>query len=424
MHYLSTVLPIAVFIIVYVFIVTEMVNKTMIALLGAGLLLITHVLPSEVAVAHIDVNVIFLLLFMMIIVNITEQSGFFEWLTIYAAKKVRAEPVALMIVLFFVTAFLSAFLDNVTTILLVTPISILIASQLKITPVPYLLIQVVGSNIGGTATLIGDPPNIMIGSAAHLSFFDFIVNLTPLVIILLVVLSGIFVAIFRKKFEVTAINRAHVMEMKENKLIKDKVLMRKSLIVLFFVIAGFLLHGWLQVEASVIAAVGATVLAIWSGLDAESLFHKVEWGTILFFVGLFVLVGGLEHAGVINFMAGYLMKLSGGNVKLTSQVLLWSSGLLSGVIDNIPLTATFIPVIHEMGDALGEKSVQSLWWSLSLGACLGGNLTAIGASANVVMLSIAKKNGYDISFRKFLQYGVPVTIITLLFSGLYLHFRY
>jgi Na+/H+ antiporter NhaD/arsenite permease-like protein len=424
MNVMPVLITVGVFLIVYIFIVTEAINKTMVALLGAGLLLVTHVIPAEHAVGHIDVNVIFLLLFMMIIVNITEQSGFFEWLTIVAAKKVRAQPIALLIVLFLVTAFLSAVLDNVTTILLVAPVSILLASQLKITPVPFLIIQVLGSNIGGTATLIGDPPNIMIGSAANLSFFDFIVNVAFIIAIMLVVLSVIFALFFRKKFEVTAINRARVMEIKESKLIKDPVLLRKSLIVLSLVITGFLLHGWLHVEASIIAMIGATSLAIWSKLEVEPLFHKVEWGTILFFVGLFVLVGGLEYAGVIDFMAKRLIYFSHGDLKLTSQILLWSSGILSGFIDNIPLTATFIPVIHEMGSVAGEEKVHSLWWSLSLGACLGGNLTAIGASANVVMLSIAKKNGYTISFKKFLLYGVPVTLLTLLIASIYVFLRY
>jgi Na+/H+ antiporter NhaD/arsenite permease-like protein len=214
------------------------------------------------------------------------------------------------------------------------------------------------------------------------------------------------------------------MEIKESKLIKNKVLLRKSLIVLTLVIIGFLLHGWLHIEASIIAMLGATVLSIWAKLEVEPLLHKVEWGTILFFIGLFMLVGGLEYVGVIDFLARHLMTLSNGNVKITCQVLLWSSGLLSGLIDNIPLTATFIPVIHEMQTSIGENNAHSLWWSLSLGACLGGNLTAIGASANVVMLSIAKNNGYTISFRKFLIYGIPVTLLSLGISSLYIYFRY
>jgi len=424
MQYLPAIAAIAVFAVVYVLIIAEVANKTMVALLGAGLLLVTRVVPAEVAVKHIDVNVIFLLIFMMVIVNITEKSGFFEWLTIVAAKKVRAQPVALLVMLFLVTSLLSTVLPNVTTILLVTPISILLASQLKITPVPFLMTQVLGSNIGGTATLIGDPPNIMIGSAANFSFLDFVINASPAIAIMLVLLSVFFVIIFGKRFEVTAINRARVMEMNEKKLIKDKKLLVKSLVVLVAVVIGFLVQGWLKIDASVIAMIGASALALWTRLEVEPLFHKVEWGTILFFVGLFTLVGSLEHTGVITLMAESLMKLSSGNIKLTSQVLLWSSGILSGIIDNIPLAATFIPVIHTMGTVMGENNVAGLWWSLSFGACLGGNLTAIGASSNVLMLSVAKKNGIHISFKHFFLYGIPVTLFTLLVASVYVFFKY
>lgn len=424
MLHLPAILSVAVFAIVYVLIIAEVANKTMVALLGAGLLLVARVVPAEVAVKHIDVNVIFLLLFMMIIVNITEKSGFFEWLTIVAAKRVRAQPVALMIILFLVTSILSAVLPNVTTILLVTPISILLASQLKITPIPFLMTQVLGSNIGGTATLIGDPPNIMIGSAAQFSFLDFVINASPPIMVMLALLSVFFVIIFRKRFEVTAINRARVMEMNENKLIKDKKLLFKSLVILVAVVIGFLVQGWLNIEASVVAMIGASALALWTRIEVEPLFHKVEWGTMLFFIGLFILVGSLEHTGVITVMAESLMKLSNGNIRLTSQVLLWASGILSGIIDNIPLAATFIPVIHKMGIALGEQHVNGLWWSLSFGACLGGNLTAIGASSNVLMLSVAKKNGIHISFKHFFLWGIPVTLFTLLVSSVYVFFRY
>jgi len=424
MELFGVVTALAVFVIVYVLILAEVANKTMLALLGAGFLLIVHVVPADVAIRHIDVNVIFLLLFMMVIVNITEQSGFFEWLTIVAAKRVRAQPIALLVILFLVTAILSSVLPNVTTILLVTPISILLASQLKITPIPYLITQVLGSNIGGTATLIGDPPNIMIGSSAHFSFLDFIVNAAPAIVIMLILLSLFFVVVFGKRFEVTAINRARVMEIKESKLIKDRTLLVKSLVVLTLVVIGFLVSGAIGVDASIIAMVGAAVLALWSGLEVEPLFQKVEWGTMLFFVGLFVLVGALEHVGVINFMAKSLIQISGGNLTMTSQVLLWSSGILSGIIDNIPLAATFIPVIRQMGSVLGEHNVTTLWWSLAFGACLGGNLSAIGSSANVIMISIAKKNGYSISFKHFFLYGIPVTLFTLLIASVYVLIRY
>lgn len=415
---------IAIFLTAYVFIVSEKINKTLVAVLGAGLLIAFRIVPAKDVIRHIDVNVIFLLIFMMIIVKVSEKSGLFEWIAVWAAQKIEAQPVKLMIALFFVTGLLSALLDNVTTILLITPITILITSQMSITPVPFLITQVLASNIAGTATLIGDPPNIMIGSAAQLSFMDFIINLTPIIIIQVIVITSFLFLFFRNRLQTTALNRARIMEMDKSKMIRDPVLLRRSLIIMILVITGFLLHGQLDLEASVIALIGAMILVIWTRLDPEELFEKLEWGTILFFIGLFIMVGGLVEVGVIKKISMALINISGNNINLLSQIFIWAAGLLSGIIDNIPLVATFIPVIKDMTGVLGNQQVEPLWWSLSLGSCLGGNLTAIGASANVIMISTAKKSDIKITFIDFLKYGIPVTLLTLLMSSIYVHFRY
>lgn len=415
---------VALFVTAYGFIVSEKINKTLIALLGAGLLLAFHIVPAESVVKHIDVNVIFLLIFMMVIVRITEKSGLFEWIAVWTAQKVKAHPVKLLAALFFVTGIASAFLDNVTTILLITPITILITAQMGISPVPYLITQVLASNIAGTATLIGDPPNIMIGSAAHLSFMDFIINLTPIIALQTVVISVILFLFFRKRLKTTAMCRARIMEMNKSKMIRDHKLLKKSLIVISLVIMGFLLHGFLELEASVIALIGATILVIWTRVEPEELFEKVEWGTILFFIGLFIMVGGLVEVGVIKKISVLLIQLCGNNLCLLSQLFIWVAGLLSGIIDNIPLVATFIPVIKDMTSVLGTQQVEPLWWSLALGSCLGGNLTAIGASANVVMISTAKKSDIKITFVDFLKYGIPITLLTLGMSSIYVYLKY
>ncbi len=412
------------FLTAYGFIVTEKINKTLVALLGAGLLLAFHVVPAEEVITHIDVNVIFLLIFMMIIVRITEKSGLFEYLAVWAAQKVQAHPVKLMVALFLVTGVSSAILDNVTTILLITPITILIAAQMQTSPVPFLITQVLASNIAGTATLIGDPPNIMIGSAANLSFMDFVIHLTPVIILQVLVVSGLFYIFFRKKIQTSAIARARIMEMKKSRMIRDPLLLKKSLAVIGLVVVGFLLHGFLEIEASVIAMIGAMVLTIWTGMEPEALFEKVEWGTIMFFIGLFIMVGGLVEVGVVRKISELLLSVSQKDLKVLSQMFIWVAGLLSGIIDNIPLVATFIPVIKEMSLVMGVEQVEPLWWSLALGSCLGGNLTAIGASANVVMISSAKKSDIKITFIDFLKYGIPITFLTLAMSSIYVHFRY
>lgn len=420
-HFIAAV---ALFAVAYSFIIWEKVDKTLVALLGASLLIALKIVPVDLLVHHIDLNVIFLLIFMMVIVKITERSGLFEWIAIWSTKKVKAQPVLMMISLAMVTAVASAFLDNVTTILLITPITILIATEMQISAVPFLITQVLASNIGGTATLIGDPPNILIGSAAHISFMEFALNLGPVIVIQMVVISIVLYFVFRKRLTASSVSRARIMGMNENKLIKDKPLLIKSLIVLALVITGFLLHGVLNLEASIIAMIGAIVLMIWTGANVEELFEKVEWTTILFFIGLFVMVGALVEVGFVKIIAHALMNLSHRDPRVAARIILFSSTFFSGIINNIPFVATYIPVIREMAVTMGAKAVYPSWWALALGACLGGNLTAIGASANVIMISIAKKNGISISFWKFMKYGAAVTVITTLISAVYIELRY
>ncbi len=420
----NMVLSIIIFVVVYALIMSEKINKTIVVLLGASLMIIFHVINQDKAFEHIDMNVIFLLIGMMILVRIVEQTGIFQYFAIKLAKLAKGNPYLIMIMLFFMTALFSGLLDNITTVLLIAPISILIANELKITPYPFLITQIFASNIGGTATLIGDPPNIMIGSAAKLTFMDFLVNVTPLVLIQLVVFAGFFLLIFRKKMVVTNENRARIMDFDEKKLLKERPLLIKSLVVFGLVILGFAIHGFVDLEAAIIAIMGSMVLLLITDIKTETAFKNVEWSTIFFFIGLFMMVGALVETGAIKLLSTEMMAYTKGDVKLTSQIMLWFSGIFSGVIDNIPLTATVIPMVKDMGTQLGSEAIKPLWWALSLGACLGGNGTLIGASANVIVADLANKSGFKITFFSFLKYSIPVTLLSLLISYFYLMVRY
>lgn len=409
-------LSVIVFLVIYGFIIAEKVHKTLIALLGMCAFLFLHLVPFEEAISHIDMNVVLLLIGMMVLVNITEKSGVFEYVAMWSAKRVNADPKKLLGALFIITAVFSAFLDNVTTILLIGPISLLIASQMHIDPRIFLITEIFASNIGGTATLIGDPPNIMIGSAANLSFIDFIINLAPLVIIQVILFILLFIILFRKKLRVSNIDKARIMDIDEKKLIKDRSILVKSLVVLALVIVAFIFHELLEIEASIIALAGAAILTIWTQTKPEEIFKTVEWTTILFFVSLFMIVGGLVYTGVIKNIADRIMLHTAGDIRLTSAYILWFTGLLSGILDNIPLVATFIPIVKLMAEHLGAANITPLWWSLALGACLGGNGTIIGASANVIMIDFARRNNLDITFISFLKYSIPVTLLSLLMS--------
>lgn len=411
----------AIFLVVYIFISTELMNKTIVALFGAAVYLVLRIIDSDVAYGIIDWNVIFLLVSMMIIVGITKETGVFQYVAVKAAKAVKGEPVKILIMLSIITAVFSAFLDNVTTVLIIAPITILIAVELGISPIPFIINIALASNIGGTATLIGDPPNIMIGSKAGFSFLQFLVVLGPLVLFLLGLFSLLLWIIFRKSLRVSHERKARILEFDEKKAIADKKLLIKCGFVMGLVITGFILHGVLHLEASVIALFGATLLMVISGKkDIDEIVKDVEWGTILFFVGLFIMVGGLVETGAIKMASEKLLAATAGDVEKTSVLMIWASGIFSAVVDNIPYVATMIPMVSEMEAAMGSAAIAPVWWSLALGSCLGGNGTLVGASANVVAAGIAGKSGFKITFWEFTRYSFLIMLLTLLFANIYI----
>jgi len=428
----NIVLSLIIFGMVYVIISTEFFNKTIAVLLGAVLVVFFGLVNQEKIYEVIDWNVIFLLIGMMLIVGITKKSGIFQYVAIKAAKLVKGDPVKIMVLLFVITGIFSAFLDNVTTVLIITPITILIAVELGISPIPFVISEAVASNIGGAATLIGDPPNIMIGSAANLSFNEFLLNLTPLILIMMVVTIGVLILIYKKHMVVTEEKRARIMDFDEKRAITNYPLLIKSLIVLSLVILGFVFHDAVHLEASIIALGGASLLMLISSFPkndenehiSEEAFKEVEWGTIFFFLGLFILVNSLVELGIIKMLADSMMKVTHGDLFLTSNVILWMSGIFSAFVDNIPYVATMIPLIQEMGKSLTDHHMEVFWWVLSIGSCIGGNGTLIGASANVVSCGIAKKSGYNISFIEFTKIGGLTTIINLIIGSIYFYFRY
>ncbi len=410
---------------VYVAITTELVNKTAAALLGAMLIVVAGVLDQNDAFRAVDWNVIFLLVGMMILTGVAKRTGLFQWLAIKAAKLARGEPVAILVLLSIVTALVSAVLDNVTTVLIIIPIAILIAVELGTSPVPFVIALAMASNVGGTATLIGDPPNIMIGSAAGLGFGDFLANTAPAIIVVLGVFALFAALAFRGRLKVTAERKARIMEFDERKAIEDPVLLRKTLAVLALTVAGFMLHGALGLEPATIALSGAALLLVITRFhDVEGVLAELEWSTILFFFGLFIIVDGLVEVGVMSALSARLIGATEGHLALTTYVILWASGLLSAVVDNIPFVATMIPLIQDLGASMGAKTVEPLWWALSLGACLGGNGTLIGASANVVSAGLSSKSGHPVSFGEFTKYGAIFTILSLAVVSLYVAVRY
>lgn len=422
---LHSSLALVVFFGVYVALTTEVVNKTAAALLGAVLMVILGIIGQERAYEHIDWNVIFLLIGMMIIMNITKRTGLFQYVAIKVAKFARGEPLSILVLLSLITALFSAFLDNVTTVLIIIPITILIAVELGITPVPFVVTLAIASNIGGTATLIGDPPNIMIGSAAGLSFLDFIVNLTPVILMILVVFCAMVALFFRKQLQVSNERKARIMAFDETKAIEDRPLLIKSLIVLAAVVVAFLFHGVLRLEPSTIALGGAVTLLVISGeKEIDHIFAEIEWSTVFFFIGLFMVVGTLVDQGIMSTVSSWLIRITSGHLRSTQFLILWVSGILSAVVDNIPFVATMIPLIQDMGDQLGHLAVEPLWWALSMGACLGGNGTLIGASANVVSAGLSAKSGHPVTFWDFTKYGAIFMLMSLVVCSLYVYLRY
>ncbi len=412
----------AVFVLVYAAIATERVDRTLVALLGGLLVVALGILPQEQAFAAIDLNVIFLLAGMMVIAGALGRTGFFEWLAIRALRLSRGEPFRLLIALALLTAVLSAFLDNVTTVVLIAPVTLSIAATLEISPYPYLISQILASNIGGTGTLIGDPPNILIGSAAHLDFAAFLANLGPVVLLVLLAFIVTMRVAFRGALQLPDERREAILELRAEEALRDRRLLGRALVVAALTIVAFLFHSIIGLEPGTIALLGATVLMLVGGLDPHETLREVEWSTLFFFVGLFILVQSIVSVGIVGGVADALARAAGGHLGVTALVLLWLSAIASAVVDNIPYTASAIPVVERLiQDGLAGPP---LWWSLALGACLGGNLTIVGASANVVMANIAARSGYPIRFGQFLRYGVVVVVESLVISSLYLWVRY
>ncbi|MFM9920422.1 SLC13 family permease [Lacisediminihabitans sp. H27-G8] len=424
---IQVILALAVFVGAYILIATEKVPRVTVALVGAGLMVIIGATDKRGIFfsqeSGIDWNVIFLLLGMMIIVGILQQSGLFEFLAIWAAKRAKGRPFVIMVMLVLITAVLSAFLDNVTTVLLIAPVTLLICDRLSISPIPFLIAEVMSSNIGGTATLIGDPPNIIIASRGGLSFNDFIVNVAPIIVLLLVVFIGLCWLMFRKQLSFDPARVTRVMALNEREAIRDVPLLAKSLSVLALVIAGFILHSLVNLEPAIVALLGAGLLVLITRLEPRKIFADVEWQTLLFFAGLFIMVGGLVSLGVIEAVGQAAIQAVGTNYLGAAAGLLFGSAVFSGIVDNIPYVATLAPLVNDLVQAGGQPA-QPLWWALTLGADLGGNATAVGASANVVVLGIAMRNGHPISFWTFTKYGLIVTAVTVTLCLPYLWLRY
>jgi len=431
----------AIFLVAYALIALERLHKTTVALAGAVLMLVVGLVSQQEAfhgrgaVDGVDWNTIFLLIGMMIIVNIMRQTGVFEWVAIKSAKLGRGHPVAIMILLSVATAVLSAFLDNVTTVLLTAPAALLVCEALGLDPVPMLMFVVLSSNIGGTATLIGDPPNILIGSAGHLTFLDFLRVDGPIIVIVMAVFALTIKLVMGKRLHVTDEQRRIVAQFRENEAIRDWPLLRRSVLVFGLTLAGFALHGWLHLEMATIALAGAALMMLTHHEGPEEALRDVEWPTIFFFIGLFVMVSALVKAGVVGLLGTAVLHLTAGNVAVMTIFMLWFSAFASSVIGNVPFTATMTALIHSMATTLHPEAadlavavhapnIMPLWWALSLGACLGGNFTLVGAAANLVTVGIAARAGHRISFTRFMKYGVPITLQGLILSTIWLWFLF
>ncbi|MBL8659532.1 MAG: ArsB/NhaD family transporter [Rhodospirillales bacterium] len=424
----------AVLVATYAVIMSEKVNRAIVALLGATLLILLGIMSQEAAVRGVDFNTIGLLIGMMVIVAITKRCGVFQFLAIWAARRARANPAGIMIMLQIITAVVSAFLDNVTTVLLVVPVTMVITEELGVSPYPFLVSQVFASNIGGTATLIGDPPNILIGSLVGLTFNQFILNLTPVIIVIQATACLLFHLLWGRRLHATEQARARIMRFDAGAAISDRRLLVQSLSVIAIVIAGFVFAHSFGIQPATTALFGAALLMLLYcfGQPAEeqservqSIFNEVEWITIFFFVGLFIVVGGVEETGLLKLAAEKLVAATGGNLGTTTIAILWSSAVLSAVIDNIPFVATMIPLIHNMAPSFGgPEGLMPLWWALSLGACLGGNGTLVGASANLTVAGLAERAGQPIRFVPYMKIAFPTMLATVAIANVYLVLRY
>ena len=410
----------SIFLLTYALIVSEKIHRTISALLG-GLAMIFFVLPQEQAFHSIDWNVIFLLAGMMIIANVLKETGVFQWIALKAVRLGKGDPFRVLILLSLITAVSSALLDNVTTVILIAPVTLFVASTLRVSPIPFLIAEILASNIGGMATLIGDPPNILIGSAAGIDFVTFAVNMGPISLIILLAFLALARFLFKKELTVQDKSSIDIAGLDTSALITDPILLRKSMVITTAVLLGFLLHSALHLEPATIALTGATLLMLWGKTDPHHALRDIEWTTLFFFFGLFITVEAVVEVGLIEIIADAALRLTGGDLTLTSMLLIWFSAFASGIVDNIPYTATMIPIVKNLTQAMPG---ETLWWSLALGADLGGNLTLVGAAANVVVASLAEKSGHPISFGRFLKYGVITTVMSLILASGYVWLVY
>ena len=418
----TQIIAIVIFLVTMAAIMTEKLHRTVAAVAGALLLILTGVLSVESGFSYVDLNTLGVLIGMMLFVAVVKNSGIFEYIAIKAAKIAKGRPWPLMVLFALITAVLSAFLDNVTTVLLIGPMTLAITSMLRINPIPFFMTQIMASNIGGTATLIGDPPNIMIGSAAGLSFTDFITNTGVAVLFVLAATIVCFYFIYGRKLHVEPEAMDSILQLDENKAIKDRSLLIKSVVMILLVVFGFVFHSQLHLESCTIALTAAAVMLLIGRQDVEEIVAGVEWTTILFFTGLFIVVGGLQETGVIQILANGLMDLTEGHMTLTILLILWVSAIVSSFLDNIPFVATLIPLILTMQSS--GVDVTPLWWAVSLGACLGGNGTLIGASANVVLSGISNRHGFPITVASYFKVGFPLMLVSVAISTVFLLLRF
>lgn len=429
---LAFTLSLIIFVVTFGLIIFETIPPVISAMGGGLLMIMIRIMSEEKAFEAIDLGTVFLLIGMMIIVHITSETGVFQWIAIKMGKIAKGEPFLIMALLIVATAVLSAFLDNVTTVLLIAPVSIMIAEQLEITPIPFLITEAMASNIGGTATLIGDPPNILIGNSAGLSFNAFIIHSTPLIIVNLFFFVATMWIIFGKKMKVTRDLKARIMELDSSRAITDAKLLKKAIMVLAIVILGFFTHSITKLSPAIIAISGGMLLLLLSGHKPSEVLKHMEWDTIFFFIGLFMLVQGVVEVGAIKMLADGALKVTQGDLKITSMLILWMSGILSSFVNNVPYAVTIIPMIKEMIGQIQVANPQltravienALWWPLVFGACLGGNGTLVGASANVICAVMGTKSGYKISFMEFTKYGILVMVQSMIICTLYIWIRY
>jgi Na+/H+ antiporter NhaD/arsenite permease-like protein len=425
----TSALVVAAFVAAYLLIATERIHRVAAALTGAAAMVLLGVVDVESAFfseeTGVDWNVIFLLFGMMVIVSVVRQTGVFEYLAIKAAKRARGRPFRLMVMLVVLTAAASALLDNVTTVLLVAPVTMLVCERLGVPAIPFLIAEVMASNIGGTATLIGDPPNIIIASRSGLTFNDFLIHLAPLVVLLMIVFVGLCWLMWGRKLPYHEERVEAVMRLDEKEAIRDRSLLVKSSVVLGLVLCAFVTHAALHLDPAIIALLGAGALVAWSGLDDTEYLEEVEWPTLVFFMGLFIMVGALVEVGVIEKLGEAMTDAVGDRYLAAGTILIWASGLLSGIVDNIPYVASMSPLVSDLVAAGGgSEKAESLWWALAIGSDLGGNATAVGASANVVVIGVAARSGHRISFWGFTRYGLIVASVTIAVAWAYYALRY